>query len=69
MRLAREQNNLARLEELTAIRTERFQLMEEMAKLPQDMVFYTQITMEAGEDGEYLDKHRSAGHRNVWSRW
>jgi len=60
LRLAREQNNTAKLEELTAIRTERFQLMEELAKLPKDMVFFTQITMEAGEDGEYLDAMRRA---------
>jgi radical SAM superfamily enzyme YgiQ (UPF0313 family) len=60
LRLAREQNNVAKLEELTAIRTERFQLMEELAKLPKDMVFFTQITMEAGEDGEYLDAMRKA---------
>ena len=60
LRLAREQNNLAKLEELTAIRNERFQLMEELAKLPKDMVFFTQITMEAGEDGDYLDAMRKA---------
>ncbi len=60
LRLAREQNNTVKLEELTAIRTERFQLMEELAKLPKDMVFFTQITMEAGEDGEYLDAMRRA---------
>src|SRR5664279_1825891 len=60
LRLAREQNNLAKLEELTAIRRERFQLMEELAKLPKDMVFFTQITMEAGEDGDYLDAMRKA---------
>lgn len=60
LRLAREQNNIAKLEELTAIRSERFQLMEELAKLPEDMVFYTQITMEAGEDGEFLDAMRKA---------
>lgn len=60
LRLAREQNNLAKLEELTAIREERFALMEELAKLPQDMVFFTQITMEAGEDGDYLDAMRRA---------
>lgn len=60
LRLAREQNNVAKLEELTAIRTERFQLMQELAKLPKDMVFFTQITMEAGEDGEYLDAMRKA---------
>ena len=60
LRLAREQNNVAKLEELTKIRAERFQLMEELARLPQDMVFFTQITMEAGEDGEYLDAMRRA---------
>jgi radical SAM superfamily enzyme YgiQ (UPF0313 family) len=60
LRLARQQNNIARLEELTAIRSERFQLMEELAKLPKDMVFFTQITMEAAEDGEYLDAMRKA---------
>ncbi len=60
LRLAREHNNIAKLEELTAIRGERFQLMEELAKLPKDMVFFTQITMEAAEDGEYLDTMRKA---------
>ena len=45
---------------MTAIRAERFQLMEELAKLPKDMVFYTQITMEAGEDGDFLDAMRKA---------
>ncbi|HET7347644.1 MAG TPA: radical SAM protein [Acidobacteriaceae bacterium] len=60
LRLAREQNNLARLDELNAIRADRFHLMEELAKLPSDMVFFTQITMEAGEDGEYLDAMRRA---------
>ena len=60
LRLAREQGNTAKLAELMAVRTERFQLMEELAKLPKDMVFFTQITMEAGEDGEYLDAMRKA---------
>jgi radical SAM superfamily enzyme YgiQ (UPF0313 family) len=60
LRLAREQNNLARVEELTAIRAERFQLMAEMAKLPKNMVFFTQITMEAAEDGEFLDAMHKA---------
>ena len=60
LRLAREQNNQSKLDELTRIRTERFQLMAELAKLPKDMVFFTQITMEAGEDGEYLDAMRKA---------
>jgi len=60
LRLAREQNNTAKLEELQAVRAERFLLMAELAKLPKDMVFFTQITMEAGEDGEYLDAMRRA---------
>ena len=60
LRLARQQNNLEKLGELMSIRQERFELMEELAKLPQDMVFFTQITMEAGEDGEYLDAMRKA---------
>jgi radical SAM superfamily enzyme YgiQ (UPF0313 family) len=60
LRLAKEQNNLAKVEELTAIRAERFQLMEELAKLPKDMVFYTQMTMEAGEDTTFLDAMKKA---------
>jgi len=60
LRLGREQNNTAKLEELTAIRADRFRLMEELAKLPKDMVFYTQMTMEAGEDPSFLDAMRKA---------
>ncbi len=60
LRLAREQNNLAKVAELTAVRNERFQLMEELAKLPKNMVFFTQITMEAAEDVEYLEAMRRA---------
>jgi len=60
LRQAQEQNNLAKLEELKAIRLERFKLMAELAKLPKDMVFFTQITMEAAEDGDYLDAMRMA---------
>lgn len=60
LRLAKEQGNIAKFEELSAVRAERFQLMAELAKLPKDMVFFTQITMEAGEDGEYLDAMRKA---------
>ncbi len=60
IRLAKQQGNTAKLEELSAIRAERFALMAELAKLPKDMVFFTQITMEAGEDPEYLDAMRKA---------
>ncbi len=40
---------------LDATRRERFELMERLARLPDDMVFYTQITMEAAEDPAFLD--------------
>jgi hypothetical protein len=45
----------ARLRQLEAIRAGRFDLMDALAQLPDDMVFYTQITMEAAEDQAFLD--------------
>ena len=39
---------------LTAIRNERFELMRRLAELPGDLIFFTQITMEAAEDPEFL---------------
>lgn len=60
LRLAREQNNLEKLESLLQTRNERFSLMAELAKLPKDMVFFTQITMESAEDPDYLDAMRRA---------
>jgi radical SAM superfamily enzyme YgiQ (UPF0313 family) len=45
---------------LKAIRDERFELMARLAQLPDDMVFFTQITMEAAEDPDYLDAMRKA---------
>src|SRR4029079_1571066 len=58
--LARRQHNPARLEELGAGRAERFELMGRLAQLPSDMVFFTQITMEAAEDTAFLDAMRQA---------
>jgi tRNA A37 methylthiotransferase MiaB len=43
-----------RFNQLTALRQERFELMAELEKLPDDMVFFTQITMEAAEDPAFL---------------
>jgi len=60
LRLANEQNNQEKLESLKQIRAERFSLMAELAKLPKDMVFFTQITMESAEDPDYLDAMRRA---------
>ena len=58
--LATQQNNTARLNELKSIRAERFELMSRLSKLPDDMVFFTQITMEAAEDLEFLDAMKAA---------
>ena len=60
LRLAREQGNLVKLAELEQIRADKFALMAELAKLPKNMVFFTQITMESAEDPEYLDAMRKA---------
>jgi hypothetical protein len=49
-----------RLNELKALRAERFELMARLAKLPSDMNFFTQITMEAAEDPEFLGAMRNA---------
>ena len=49
-----------RLNDLKAMRAERFELMRRLAKLPADSVFFTQITMEAAEDPEFLDAMRRA---------
>ncbi len=53
------------LNELKALREERFELMRQLEKLPNDMVFYTQITMEAAEDPEFLDAMRRARIRGA----
>lgn len=56
-----ERRNDARLtEEFRAIRQNRFKLMAGLAELPRDMVFYTQITMEAAEDVAFLDAMQKA---------
>jgi radical SAM superfamily enzyme YgiQ (UPF0313 family) len=62
---ARRRSDPSRLRELEAVRAERFALMERLAKLPGDMVFFTQITMEAAEDPEFLDAMRRARIRGA----
>ncbi len=60
LKLARRQNNIPRIQELSAIRTERLNLMRRLAQLPPDTVFFTQITMEAAEDPDFLEAMRKA---------
>jgi radical SAM superfamily enzyme YgiQ (UPF0313 family) len=58
--MAERQRNIARLEQLRSLRAERFELMDRLAQLPSDMVFFTQITMEAAEDTAFLEAMRRA---------
>ena len=61
IRLAEKQNNHHRVAELKAIRAERFELMSRLAQLPHEHeVFFTQITMEAAEDPQFLDAMHAA---------
>lgn len=63
--LAERQNNHQRLAELRELRAERFELMERLSQLPSDMIFFTQITMEAAEDPQFLDAMRNARIRGA----
>src|SRR4029077_17138760 len=57
---ARRRTDPTRLQELQALRQERFDLMGELAELQDDLVFLTQITMEAAEDTAFLDAMKKA---------
>lgn len=65
LELAQKQNNSQRVNELKAIRAERFELMARLAQLPKDTILFTQITMEAGEDPEFLMAMRAAHIQGV----
>jgi radical SAM superfamily enzyme YgiQ (UPF0313 family) len=58
--LAERQNNIPQIERLKGIRTERFELLKRLSQLPKDMIFFTQITMEAAEDEEFLKAMKKA---------
>ena len=58
--LAERQGQAGRYEQLRALRAERFELMDRLAQLPSDMIFFTQITMEAAEDAAFLEAMRRA---------
>jgi radical SAM superfamily enzyme YgiQ (UPF0313 family) len=49
-----------RYHQLKSLRHERFLLMERLARISGDIIFFTQITMEAAEDDEFLRAMRSA---------
>ena len=50
---------------MTEIREERFELMALLEQLPSDLNFYTQITMEAAEDPEFLRAMKRARIRGA----
>ncbi len=60
LELAAKREDKSRLHELEAIRQERFDLMARLAELPSDLVFMTQITMEAADDLEFLEAMNKA---------
>lgn len=63
--LAEKRGDRRKAEELRSMRAERFELMERLAELPDDMVLFTQITMEAAEDEEFLKAMRKAHIRGA----
>ena len=63
--MAERQNNAQKVKELKEIRAERFEFMARLAELPGDMNFFTQITMEAAEDPEFLDAMKLAKIRGA----
>jgi hypothetical protein len=60
LRMADRRQDKSDLERLRATREERFELMRGLERLPPDTVFFTQITMEAAEDPEFLEAMRRA---------
>jgi len=65
IKLAERQGDEAKIANLKALRAERFELMDRLAMLPSDMVFFTQITMEAAEDPEFLKAMSAARIRGA----
>jgi len=57
---AASREDKSQYERLLSLRRERFDLMEELARIPGDIVFFTQLTMEAAEDEEFLRAMKTA---------
>jgi len=65
LRMADRRSDKSDYERLKTLRQERFDLMAQLAKLPDDTVMFTQITMEAAEDEEFLAAMRKARIRGA----
>jgi radical SAM superfamily enzyme YgiQ (UPF0313 family) len=62
---AGRRENKEHYQRLLSLRQERFQLMEKLAKIGSDIIFFTQITMEAAEDEAFLRAMDTAGIRGA----
>jgi len=62
---ARRLADPSRLNHLLQLRADRFDLMAQLARMPKDTIFFTQITMEAAEDPEFLKAMRKAHIRGA----
>jgi radical SAM superfamily enzyme YgiQ (UPF0313 family) len=58
--MAARQEDKRRYERLLFLRRERLDLMERLSRISDDLIFFTQITMEAAEDEEFLQAMKSA---------
>ena len=65
LELARRRDDPTLFDQLQSIRQSRFDLMALLAQLPDDLMLFTQITMEAGEDPEFLRAMRRAHIRGA----
>jgi radical SAM superfamily enzyme YgiQ (UPF0313 family) len=60
LELANRSGDKRQYERLRSLRGERIELMEQLSRISDDLIFFTQITMEAAEDEEFLCAMRSA---------
>jgi radical SAM superfamily enzyme YgiQ (UPF0313 family) len=60
LELAARRDDRRQYEKLISLRKERLELMERLSRISDDMIFFTQITMEAAADEEFLRAMRSA---------
>ena len=59
--LASQRQDRQRYEHLSSLLAERFSLMEQLSQIPaEDLILFTQITMEAAENQDFLKAMRSA---------
>ena len=60
LKMADRRADKTTLNNLLAIRQERFELMDRLSRLPKDLIYFTQITMEAAEDPDFLAAMKKA---------